>query len=302
MSSAIRYVQHGDIDPGKWDACVRTAPNGLIYAYSFYLDHLAKHWDGLVLGDYEAVMPLPWNKKFGIHYLYQPPFVAMGGVFGNDLSPALTADFIKAIPSKFKLVEINLNPAHAAAPQDLRTNYVLPLHSDYEALREKYRDNVKRNIKKAVAANCRVEKNIPVQRVIQLAKEQLGTVVKIEDRDLLQFEKLYDFLHEQRQAVTYGIFSENKELLASCVYFFSHGRAYYILVGNHPNGKTLGASHYLIDRFIADHARQDLVLDFEGSDIRNLAFFYSSFGAREETYPGLKLDRLSWLARVVKSW
>ena len=27
---------------------------------------------------------------------------------------------------------------------------------------------------------------------------------------------------------------------ASCVLFFSHNRAYYILAGNHPNGKPLG--------------------------------------------------------------
>ena len=63
MNSSIRYVKHDDIDPDKWDECVRNAKNGLIYGYSFYLDHMAKNWDGLILGDYEVVMPLPWNKK-----------------------------------------------------------------------------------------------------------------------------------------------------------------------------------------------------------------------------------------------
>ena len=73
----IQYLSHDEIDKPKWDRCIDEAPNGLIYSYSFYLDHMAKHWDGLVLSkgphsdnDYEAVMPLTWNKKYGLHYLY----------------------------------------------------------------------------------------------------------------------------------------------------------------------------------------------------------------------------------------
>jgi hypothetical protein len=71
-------------------------------------------------------------------------------------------------------------------------------------------------------------------------------------------------------------------------------------VGNHPNGRTLGASHALIDAFIQDHAQQDMVLDFEGSDIRNLAFFYSSFGAVAELYPAFRLNRLPFWLRWLK--
>jgi hypothetical protein len=71
-------------------------------------------------------------------------------------------------------------------------------------------------------------------------------------------------------------------------------------VGNNPNGRTLGASHSLIDAFIKDHAGQNLLLDFEGSDVRNLAFFYSSFGATEEKYAAIKLNKLSWYIKWMK--
>jgi len=101
-------------------------------------------------------------------------------------------------------------------------------------------------------------------------------------------------------ATTYAIVSPQGETVASCVFFFSHKRAYYILVGNHPNGKTLGASHALIDAFIKDHAGQKLLLDFEGSDIPSLAFFYSSFGAEEEKFAGLKLNRLPFYLKWLK--
>ena len=61
----IKYLQYKEIDKAKWDVCITNAPNGLIYGYSFYLDCMARRWDALVLGDYEAVMPLTWNKKYG---------------------------------------------------------------------------------------------------------------------------------------------------------------------------------------------------------------------------------------------
>ena len=64
------------------------------------------------------------------------------------------------------------------------------------------------------------------------------------------------------------------------------------MVGNHPNGKTLGASHALINAFIKDHAGKDLLLDFEGSDVASLAFFYSSFGAEPVIYPAIRNNKL----------
>ena len=99
---------------------------------------------------------------------------------------------------------------------------------------------------------------------------------------------------------TYGIYSKTGQLIASAIFTFSHARAYYILVGNHPNGRTLGASHALIDAFIQDHAGQNLLLDFEGSDLRNLAFFYSSFGAVEENYLSIRENRLPWYLKWMK--
>jgi hypothetical protein len=297
----IRYLKHQDIDPAKWDACIERAANGLIYAYSFYLDHMATNWDALVLGDYEAVMPLTWRKKLGIYYLYQPTFVAQGGVFGTNLTEEMVGNFLQAIPKKFRLIEINLNSGNIlAAPHgftQLGANYVLPLNAAYKDIYASYRDNIKRNIKKAVAAGCTVKKDIPVESVVKLSAEQLP---EVHEQNLAKFQRLYADLHERGKAITYGIFSANDELLASCVYFFSHNRAYYILVGNHPNGRTLGASHYLIDRFIEDHANSNLLLDFEGSDIRSLAFFYQSFGSNPEIYPVLRINRLPWYINALR--
>jgi len=264
---------------------------------------MAKHWDALVLNDYKAVMPLTWNRKYGFYYLYQPAFTASLGVFGKTLTEMLIGEFAISIPSKFRLIEISLNSGNIFSGTGfsiVRSNYILHLNKSYEELYKTYRDTHKRNITKAFQLGCSVRKEIAVDEIIQLNKEQLQQIDGTKPEDYPNFKKLYELLKNKGQAKTYGILDKQNKILASAVFFFSHNRAYYIMVGNSPDGKTLGASHALIDAFIKDHADQNLILDFEGSDIRNLAFFYSSFGATEDIYPALKINRLPWYVRLLK--
>ncbi len=301
---AIAYVPYSSIDKKKWDDCIFNAANGLVYATSIYLDTMSDNWDALVMDDYKAVMPLTWRKKYGIHYLYQPFFTACLGVFAQQVNAQLLHDFLKAVPARFRYWDISLNHGNffQLPGFDLyqRMNYVLPLDGPYEKLHENFRDNIKRNIKKAARLNCVIKKDIPVDDVISLARDQLKDSALLTKNDFTRFTKLYQQLLAEKQAITYAVYSSLNELLASGVFFFYKNRAYYILVGNHPNGKTLGASHALINAFIKDHAGQHMLLDFEGSDIRNLAFFYSSFGAAEEKYAGLKYNNLPRLLKYFK--
>jgi hypothetical protein len=198
----------------------------------------------------------------------------------------------------------------------MRSNYVLNLQRPYETINNEYRNNVRRNVKKAQQLNCRYATGISLDEVIKLARWQIQQqVTNIGEEDYTHFKDLFNYLASSGNAgdvaerseiglrgykprrATSGVYTSNNELVASCVWFYSHGRAYYILVGNHPNGKTIGASHFLIDRFIYEHAGQELLLDFEGSDIASLAFFYSSFGGVKEVYPALQFQRLPWWLR-----
>jgi lipid II:glycine glycyltransferase (peptidoglycan interpeptide bridge formation enzyme) len=216
----------------------------------------------------------------------------------------IVEQFLQSIPSKFKYWDIYLNAGNFFEiqffPLYQRMNYVLPLLENYEVLYKKFRDNIKRNVKKAIQLNCFVQKDFPVDEVIALAKAQSNKFSSITQNDYANFTLLYNLLHVKKQAITYGVYSARKELLASAVFFFFHKRAYYILAGNHPDGKAFGASHALLNAFIQGYAGQDLILDFEGSDIQSLAFFYSSFGAKEEKYPGLRLNKLPKLLQYFK--
>lgn len=297
----IRYLRRHQVDDASWNNCIDKAGNGLIYGYSFYLDQMAGDWDALVLTDYQAVMPLPWRRKWGIHYIYQPFLTAQLGVFGNNLLAETIASFLQAIPKKFRYWDFPLNHKNLFAstgfPFYERLNFVLQLQQPYEALYKNYRENIRRNIRKSKEYGCTLTTDVSIDMIVELTRFQAKDSAPA---DFDSFKRLFQQQKEKGRAKAYGILSSTGQLLASAAFLFSHKRAYYILVGNHPNGRTLGASHALIDGFIRDHANQDLWLDFEGSDIGNLAFFYSSFGAQEEKYAAIRLNRLPWCIRWMK--
>src|SRR5436305_8276918 len=105
----IRYLEREQIDIDKWDRCIADAPNGLIYARSFYLNAMAENWTALVAGDYEYVMPLTWKSKAGFKYLYQPYFTKTLGVFGKSRHIIDVSSFLRAILDVYCYWYIDLN-------------------------------------------------------------------------------------------------------------------------------------------------------------------------------------------------
>ena len=62
----IKLINRKNIDDKRWNGCIHFAINALPYAYTWYLDNVCENWEGLVLDNYKAVMPLVYKKKFGI--------------------------------------------------------------------------------------------------------------------------------------------------------------------------------------------------------------------------------------------
>lgn len=276
----------------------------MVYGYSWYLDTMAGKWGALVSDDYEYVFPLPFRKKYGICYVYQPAFTAQLGVFGKNVSKQIVAEFISEIPARFRLLEVNLNAGNelsADSSQSItRFNFVLDCNKEFDQIRLGFRENILRNIKKAKTYGLSYHCDIQLNEVFELSKQTMLSKTNLSETDYEHFDKLIKMMTSEGCVEIVGVRDNNQQLIASAVFLFSHHRAYYVMVGNHPNGKTLGASHFLISSFIEAHAGEDILLDFEGSDIPSLAFFYSSFGAVKETYPALRIYRLPWWARIFK--
>ena len=172
----ICYLKNNEIDFTKWDNCVLYSPNGLIYSYTFFLQALCD-WDGLVLNDYEAVMPLPKRKKLGIDYIYNPTYAAQIGITGVNISADVIYEFLKAIPFHFRFIQLNFNEfniietAKKAAVKE-RINYTLNLNKPYALLAQNFTKDARKNIRQAQKHNLTAFKNIEIETVFTFYKKK----------------------------------------------------------------------------------------------------------------------------------
>jgi hypothetical protein len=301
----IRYLQRQEIDIARWDLCVTNAPNGWIYARSFFLDGLGK-WSALVEGDYDYIMPLPEKKKYGIRYIYDPPFAGQLGIIGTGpVSRELTDLFIRSVPASFYLVDILLNeqnpgPSVPGVRIITRSNYILPLEDAYTTLNDHYTADAKKNLRRTRSLGLAPTPNIPVDKIVALyraAYEKKTTRIREEDYNRLS--AIANRCLEEGNGFTLGIRDPAGELLAAAFFGLDDKRIYYILGAPTPQGRRSNAIHCLIDEVIKKYAGTGLVFDFEGSDIPSVASFYRKFNPLLRPYDFVQLNRLprwvSWL-------
>lgn len=299
----ICYLKHDEIDFRKWDACIAKAVNSYIYAYSWYLDTVASDWDALILGDYHAVFPLVFRKKFGFKYIYPALFTQQLGLFYTKfIEENSVDDFINKIPNEFKLIELNLNKYNRSNrfSHSPKTNIELDLVQEYSIIYSNYNSNLKRNLKKAKEAGLQIALLNKPQEVINLfvnnrqAEDQPYTK---DDFDRLQ--KLMFKSFQNGSGEIYGCFSVQNELLAAAYFVESNNRIIFLFSGNSPKGKTCGALPFLLDYKIQQQATSQKIFDFEGSNDTNLAQFYSSFGSEIFTYNQLRINRMNPILNLI---
>ena len=305
--SSIRHLGSHEIDRERWDECIRKSFNGIIYAYSWYLDVVSPQWEALVEGEYKSVMPLPTGKKIGIRYLFPPFFTQQLGVFSvNKLTAEDVHRFLQAVPPIFRYWEINLNTFNKVVGNDFeyRPNltHELDLIHSVESLRKSYAENTRRNIRKAEQQQLILTDTPSREEIITLFRTGRGRDVKA-----LQ-EPQYDLLRRLLQALdargklhARGVTDKDGKLLAGAFFVDANGKVIFLFSGMGEEGKEAGAMYLLIDRFIVENAHKNLVLDFEGSNDPGLARFYRGFGAKECVYLQARCNRLPWPLSLLKN-
>lgn len=300
---AIRYIEHQNIDKTKWDKCILNSINGHVYSTSLYLDIMAGKWDALIGNDYEAVLPLPWRKKIGLHYVYPPAFTQqLGLIYQQTETEKLLPDFIKAIPTKFRYIEMNLNAGNhiPGFPLFARKNYLLPLSAGYNLLRKNFSRSAVRNITNATTHGIRVAENTSHHQVIELHRNRFKDEIGFKAGDYEKFSQLAENLSSTGNCYCIGAENDKGKLIAGSIYFIFKDRLYFIINGNTQESLQVGATHLLMDHTIRNFSESKFTLDFEGSDHPSFARFYEQYGAKPETYFFLKINRLPFPLNFLK--
>ena len=297
----ILCLKNAEIDKKKWDGCINNCGFGLIYARSFYLDIMCPGWQALVLNDYQFVMPLTCKKKFGISYLYQPAFTQQLGIFGEEIpGDDLIKCFLQKASVFFEFAEINLNYKNNIDNVSKRkTNLILPLDRPFDQIENNFRRDFVKNISKN---QLTYSADDDFATTIELFKKVNSDKIRLSNNNYNRFSQLCSEIKKRAGLLVRKIHSPEGKLLSTAILFKDNRRIYYILSATNLEGRKMEANYFLLHHLIKEFSNQDLIFDFEGSDIQPIRFFFKKFGAIEQPYTFVKWNRLPFIPGKIKEF
>ncbi len=290
----LKLVQRKEIDVLKWDDLIAHSPAETIYPYCWYLDAVAENWSALVVDDYRFVMPVVWKKKAGMKYIYQPFYTQQLGVFSKEyVEPELIQSMLKILYKKFRFAGMNFNAKNLVGEEkhfivEDKSNYVMSLNQDYDTHYSGFSSNAKRNIKKSIEFAEQVERNLPVEELVRLKRE--NDVIKRSEEDYRWMVNVFETIQQHDAGKIYAI-RTGSEISAAAFFAFSKTRVIYLLSASSSKGKEQRGMFRIVDTFIQDYAGSGKILDFEGSNIPSVARFFGGFGAQADIYQNVSFNR-----------
>ncbi len=291
----IKLVARKDIDDDRWNSVIAASKHETIYPYTWYLDASADQWAGLIMSDYECIMALPFRKKYTVKYIYQPFHNQQLGVYSEKpVDSEIVRIFLAKMQSSFMMADYAFNAGNILGEEPGyemvdRVNYILPLKDEHEQLYTNFSKNTRRNIRKSCQSDLALFDNVSVADFVTLKKSS-----NPEDRRQFFYDNMQHLLLELQELEKiriYGV-SLKKELLSAAVFAQSKSRLIYLLSASSVAGKEHSAMFHLIDSFIRMYSGQELLLDFEGSNISSIARFFAGFGAKPEIYQRINYNKL----------
>lgn len=286
----IKVVSRKNISDQNWNACVQKAHNEAIYGYTWYLDHIAPNWMGIVVGDYKAVFPLIYKKKYGFSYLCQTSFYQRNAIYSkSELNAKLLQSVFESIPRKMVLwdfcMDTHSTPKKWLISASEKQNMVLDLNLPYDQIYASYNKNTKRNIKAAAKNELTTRVLMEPKIAIETYKTNNGSKqgYGLSDLDAKNIKAFMDFSIKTKKATLLAAYKDN-QFLGSVLFAFSASKVYYLFSSVNEEGRENKALFFIVDQFIKTHSNNKLALDFEGSMNKGVARFYAGFGSKIENY------------------
>ena len=261
----IRYVFRDHLNELKYNACIKTSKQGLLYGYSWYLDLVCDHWDVLVLDDYVAVMPVPWRKKYSIKYVYQPLWVLQLGVFTNS-GIVDESKFLSVLKSHFKFITLRLNTKNTlrlVTPESRINSFqYLNLKNSYQVLSNNFNRNRKRELKKAVSAGLKEVWGDEPGQLITLFEKNIG--IRVKGISQVDYENLSNLIHAVVSRGFGEILSiyDQTQLVASGFFLFHKKTVAELVCATDVKNRTHGGNTFLIDRALSNYQGKYDLFDF----------------------------------------
>lgn len=293
----IKFLKNREINKEKWNLAIDNSAQPVFYARAQVLDIMSPQWAALVLGDYEAVMPLPVKYKFGIlPYIYTPNFIQRLGIFAPQETQIVLEDFLSAIPFYFLRIELRIHSLytpnkHTQLRTKERTSFIIQLRKPINEIENAFNADAKKNVRKLKSLPIQSVENYPIEKIVEMYIQEYGTLNGIKDHEYKNFIKALEWLRQIGKVWTIALF-QNNTLLGAGAFVVDYDTVHYVLGAPTTEGKKIGSTHKLIHVALEKFCLSHKIFDFEGSDIKPVAFFYKKFGSQPTKYLSYKKNKI----------
>lgn len=275
----MRRLKYNEIDFDKYTQCLENSEQRNWYAKKEVLDQLSGNWEILMYGDYEAVLPVPLRKKFGITFVIMPLFCQQLGVFSQKDNVEINDQFLKFLKRKYKVFSYSFNHLNSLSEKlILKKNYIIPT-SDYPTLRrKKYFKGRKSTVKCAQHLQYRqIELN---SEHINFIENNFKGITK--ETDINGFRNYMNFLRQNNTLKLCAAYLE-EELINVAVLISENNQLSLLGLINDETYRNENGPSFLIDKILSLYIHEKQ-FNFMGSNIRGIEVFFKSFGGELQEY------------------
>lgn len=278
----IRRLKYHEIDFKKYKNCLEKSEQRKYSASKTFLDITSgKNWEILIFNDYEAVMPIPFVRKFGLKLVINPRLCQQLGIFSEKDNVTVNDSFLHFFEKKYNIWYYAFNDKNTFSKNLKERKNFLIEPQDYESVRQKYSPKRKRKLRldEDVLNESEIKEVTMTEAYSFIAEHTVGAQ---NDADKQKFLKTFrDFEASGMLKIT-AFFYKNKIINAIAVYNDEKALA---LLGtfNDKEFVKLSGSSVIIDQVIKENIK-DKIFDFEGSEVPAIEEFFRGFRPEMKPY------------------
>ena len=278
----IRRLKYHEIDFVKYSQCLENSEQRKYSATKDFLDITApKQWEVLVYNDYEAVMPIPFVRKYGVKIVHNPKLCQQLGVFSHKDNVNLNEQFLDYLESHYLIRVYPFNDGNELRTK-LRIKKNFLIYPDaYEKVYARYSPKRKRKLRlnEEVLDHSEV-KSVSYDDIKPFIESNIVGLGK--ESDLEGFMEIYKVSYHFKYLSFLAFYYHGEIINAIATYSDCNMVALLGTFSNKEYVKLSGAS-VLIDRMIKETIETH-VFDFEGGDIPNIEEFFRGFRPELKPY------------------
>ncbi|CAH0183503.1 hypothetical protein [Chryseobacterium sp. Bi04] len=293
----IRRLRYNEIDFVKYSRCLENSEQKKYSATKDFLDTTSeKQWEILVYNDYEAVMPIPFVKKYGIKIVLNPKLCQQLGVFSAKDDVQLNEAFLNYLEKNYLIGAYPLNDFNQIQRKlRLRKNFLLYPDS-YEKVYARYSPKRKRKLRldDEVVKNSEIKTISYDEAKLFIENNMIGLC---KENDLPDFMRIFEAFYHLNYLKFSAFFYHHKIINMIATYSDCSMVALLGTFNDKDYVKISGAS-VLIDTIIRETIEIH-IFDFEGGELPNIEEFFRGFRPELKPYAIIENSKKDLLKKFV---